>query len=566
MNEEEFTIVNPVISPLTIVKGKDGKKHIQDQDTKEEYAIVEGDRLRMYNTPSDDDNGIQGIFYKVADVAEIRLSSKVNCVEVRTQDGNTFTHMKDQNGYRIVDLAPPNYADSGVSSIINVFRHLYPNHRDYLYWDVMRDRPMLDTAMFGDSPSKIVSYVGGTKSPELTRIRAKMSEQTYEALTPKGNVKTMNFKPDRADVDAAVRLIASENPRDTFLDHLRRIHWDGIHRVSDFLYMNGCTGGIKDPNNNAEYLRIVSEGIFLTVLQRHLDEDMKEIQFIPILIGPQGVGKSTMCKRLGMSRWFRSTTKSFDDDKAFYESVQGATVVELKESTQLEKGMLSTIKAFADASSLQYRKSYGEDSTEGIRIYFTMIATTNNETILRDDANRRFFPVHMYREDAYKEIEDWTDEEIEQLWAEALQLYKSGKRWDSRIYVDKKGGLKSFILEAQGSAVQMEGWEIRLKQLIDEYYPHKGDRVKSTMIRQYLERGDPAETDEDVRVDKYGREIRKAQPDLYYGKDLDSVMNKFSHNLSKFSLTKIGVENPLDPITGKRKWAVIYERTKDVED
>lgn len=566
MNDEEFTIVNPIISPLTIVDGKDGKKHIQDQDTKEEYAIVEGDKLRMYNAPSDDDNGIQGIFYKVADVAEIRLSSKVNCVEVRTQDGNTFTHMKDQDGYRIVDLVPPNYADSGVSSIINVFRHLYPNHKDYLYWDVMRDRPMLDTAMFGENPSRIVSYTGGTKSPELTRIRAKMSEQTYEAVTPKGHMKTMNFKPDRADVDAAIRLIASENPRDTFLDHLRRIHWDGIHRVSDFLYMNGCTGSIKDPNNNVEYLRIVSEGIFLTVLQRHMDEEMKEIQFIPILIGPQGVGKSTMCKRLGMSRWFRSTTKSFDDDKAFYESVQGATIVELKESTQLEKGMLSTIKAFADAASLQYRKSYGEDSTEGIRIYFTMIATTNNETILRDDANRRFFPVHMYREDAFKMIEDWTDEEIEQLWAEALQLYKSGKRWDSEIYTDEKGGLKPFILEAQGSAVQMEGWEIRLKQLIDEYYPHKGDRVKSTMIRQFLERGDPAETDEDVRVDKYGREIRKAQPDLYYGKDLDSVMNKFSHNLGKFSLTKIGTENPIDLSTGKRKWAVIYERTKDVED
>lgn len=560
MNEENDIGVS-IISPLAIIECADGKKHIMDQETQDDYAVIEGNKLRMFNDPSDDDRGIQGLFYKLDDIEEIRISQKKDSIQITLVSGDCFTHEK-QFGSSTVSLNLPDYTDNSMENLLTAIKFEFPSINEDLYWDVLRERPMINTRMIGDAEPKTVPYMGGGKSRELTRIRAKLSTRTAEIVSPKGNVKTVHFSPDRFDVDSAIFTLAKENPKDTFIDTIRRVVWDGIHRIDTFLYNAGCSAGLLDPKQDQEYLRIVWRATLISVIQRHLDVP-QPIPFVPIFIGEQGVGKSTLCKRVGLETWYRDTTKSFDDQKAFYESVQGACIVELKEGTQLEKGMLATIKANADAFELHYRKSYSPDS-DIMRIYYTMIATTNNEAILRDDANRRFFPIHMAREDASTMIEDFSDEHILQMWAEALEMYRNGQRWDSELYVDERGGLKDFIQQVQGSATQLAGWEVRLKELIDKYHPRKGDEVTSTTIRFYLENGDPEYFDD--RIDyTTGKSSRKYQPDLYKGKDLDAIMLKFGRGSQRFDLLKIRAGNETDPKTGNRTWVVRYRRVRDAQ-
>lgn len=212
--------------------------------------------------------------------------------------------------------------------------------------------------------------------------------------------------------------------------------------------------------------------------------------------------------------WYRPTNVSFEQQKKFYESVQGGVIVELKEGTQMQKDTVETMKAFADEVRLQYRKSYGLDASSGMKIMFTMIATTNDQQILKDDTgNRRFYPVYMTRTPdaannigAARYIEDYTDDEILQLWAEALHLFKKGARWDSEIY---KPDMADIIREVQGSATQDYVGHEEVMNFLNAECPNVGDYVTVDDVRSLL-RGSSqyfSATDIDKIIQKVSKSI-----------------------------------------------------------
>ena len=160
---------------------------------------------------------------------------------------------------------------------------------------------------------------------------------------------------------------------------------------------------------------------------------------VVVMIGPQGTGKSTLVAKLAM-KWFNDSLMLTDTkDKTAPEKLQGFWVHELSELAGLRKGDLETMKGFLSRQNDIFRPAYGRHSTSHKR-QCIFVGTTNAEQgFLRDTTgNRRFWPVTVPgysitlpdtvpSEAAQFHKHSWelTQEDVDQIWAEALTYYKA---------------------------------------------------------------------------------------------------------------------------------------------
>jgi predicted P-loop ATPase len=147
-----------------------------------------------------------------------------------------------------------------------------------------------------------------------------------------------------------------------------------------------------------------------------------KFDFILVLEGPQGIGKSTLLKILAGEESFSDNEILGLDKREQQEAVQGVWIYELCELDGLSKSEVTSIKLFAsktiDSARPAYNRSRVDRPRRGI-----FIATTNEDTYLRDTTgNRRFWPVKVGRIDLAGITRD-----RDQLWAEAVVAEAGGE-------------------------------------------------------------------------------------------------------------------------------------------
>jgi len=147
-----------------------------------------------------------------------------------------------------------------------------------------------------------------------------------------------------------------------------------------------------------------------------------------VLVGRQGVGKSTLIAKLG-GAWYTDGLKISDmqDPKRAAEKLQGNLIIEISELAGLKKVEVETVKGFISCQSDHFREAYAKRAIPHPRqcIFF---GTTNNEDgFLRDvTGNRRYWVVDTPGGGSLKPW-DVADEYINQVWAEAFHYYKQGE-------------------------------------------------------------------------------------------------------------------------------------------
>jgi len=182
---------------------------------------------------------------------------------------------------------------------------------------------------------------------------------------------------------------------------------------------------------------------------------------VPILNGPQGIGKSTFFSRLA-GKWYSDSLTIGDmKDKAGPEKLQGYWILELSELAGMKKAEVETIKSFISRVDDKYRASYGI-SVENHPRQCIIVGTTNAESgFLRDiTGNRRFWPLRVNL--GKKKPWELTQEEVDQIWAETL------------------------VLNASGEKLIMEGDEAM--QAADEQSVAMESDEREGLVREYLER------------------------------------------------------------------------------
>lgn len=196
--------------------------------------------------------------------------------------------------------------------------------------------------------------------------------------------------------------------------------WDNVPRVDTLLhdYL-----GAED----SVYTREVMRKTLCAAMQRIIKPGTK-FDTMPVLNGPQGIGKSTLLSRLG-AEWFNDNISlAGTRDKSAAEGLQQGWIIELSEvDGGLRRSDLESVKAFLSRSIDVYRPAYGR-TVETHPRQCVFFGTANSETGYLSDmtGNRRFLNIRC-NGGAAKHPWDLTAEEIKQIWAEVKYYVSRGE-------------------------------------------------------------------------------------------------------------------------------------------
>lgn len=199
-------------------------------------------------------------------------------------------------------------------------------------------------------------------------------------------------------------------------DYLNILTWDGVSRL-DTLFVDYL--GAED----TLYVRTVTRKIIVAAVGRVFVPGIK-FDNMPVLSGPQGIGKSTLIKKLG-KEWYSDSLTTVQGKEA-YEQLQGVWMLEMGEMMATKKADIEATKHFLSKTEDIYRVAYGRRTSHFPR-QCIFIGTTNDSEFLRDKTgNRRFWPVDVGVVKHKKNVwGDLTKYEVDQIWAEAVELWKN---------------------------------------------------------------------------------------------------------------------------------------------
>lgn len=218
-------------------------------------------------------------------------------------------------------------------------------------------------------------------------------------------------------IEDAMQLEFERNAFHPIQEYIEGLTWDGIPRIETVFstYL-----GAKD----SLYTREAASIMFTAAVARVFEPGIK-YDLVITVIGEQGTGKSTFFKKLGRL-WFSDTFTTFQGKEAF-EQIQGVWMLEMGELSGLRKTDIEAVKSFISKSEDMYRPAYGR-TVEVYPRQCVFVGTTNEPDFLIDPTgNRRFIPIDSHPELATKSIFDDLDNEVDQLWAEAYQVYLTGR-------------------------------------------------------------------------------------------------------------------------------------------
>ena len=219
--------------------------------------------------------------------------------------------------------------------------------------------------------------------------------------------------------------LVNERRVDSFLVYIEGLpEWDGEPRVENLL--RDMFGAGDD-----ELARWASRYIGLGALQRAYEPGCA-LQEFPVLIGPQGCGKSafTQCwfdpTRPEQKAWHGDSLDLSARAQEKAEAMSGRVVVELAELAGLRRAEIESLKKFiTQVDDGQVRLAYARTATPTPRRCI-FVATSNDDAVLPNDAsgNRRFVPIELRHG-----CDVWARAEARaQWWAECLYRYRHGER------------------------------------------------------------------------------------------------------------------------------------------
>ena len=276
----------------------------------------------------------------------------------------------------------------------------------------------------------------------------------------------------------ALLSVAAERAYHPIKEYLESLpQWDNVPRV-DTLFIDYFGA---DDNS---YTRAVSRKSMVAAVARIYQPGTK-FDSVPILNGPQGIGKSTFYAKLA-GKWFSDSLTLTDmKDKSGPEKLQGYWILELGELAGMRKADVEVVKSFLSRVDDKYRASYGVNVESHLRQCIIVGSTNAENGFLRDiTGNRRFWPVRV-NGNSKKKSWQLTKAEVEQIWAETLVLYARGEK----LYLENSDAVKAAM--EQDAAMETDEREGLVRKYLTMLLPENWDTMDLYARRNFLHDDDP---------------------------------------------------------------------------
>ena len=210
----------------------------------------------------------------------------------------------------------------------------------------------------------------------------------------------------------------SERSYNPVMEYMERAaeNWDGRKRINQMLQVYL---GAEDTDLVSKIAEMWLVGAVAKVYEPYAKFD-----YVLDLVGGQGVGKTSLLQKLG-GEWYTDAVTDFAN-KDNYDIMLKALIVNDDEMVASNRMSFAETKAFISKTSLRFRKPYMK-RTEEFAKNFVLARTTNQKEYLKDKTGeRRFLSVMADTSRQKKHPMEIEPETIEQIWGEAVTIYKAG--------------------------------------------------------------------------------------------------------------------------------------------
>lgn len=274
-------------------------------------------------------------------------------------------------------------------------------------------------------------------------------------------------------VDDALCGVEDMSKYHPVLDYLDSLEWDGVPRLAGLFTV---TLGAEDTELN----RWLAKALLVSAVARVNAPGVKYDLCIT-LYGPEGCGKSTLLSKLA-GEWFSDSPLPIGNKDAMI-NIRGVLIYEVGEMSSINNADLDTVKNFLTSTHDKYRSPYGRD-TVSVPRQTVFTATTNDRYCLRGYGDNRRFPV-VTCVPANIKVKSWdyVDRWRDQLWAEAVTLYRDG----FRLYMPDE------IAKAALAKAKEHNFDISdpMFEVIDEYLekplPDDWPRLTRAQRKQFIQ-------------------------------------------------------------------------------
>ena len=182
-----------------------------------------------------------------------------------------------------------------------------------------------------------------------------------------------------------------------------------------------------------DIIQRLSEKWFVSAIKRIFDPGCF-IEGMVVLVGKTGVGKSTFIQRLAKGYSIEASFDIENENKAT-EALNRCWICNFDEFKSLEKKDPQVVKEFLTKTSGTTRLAYRHDPEDFPR-HNVFISSTNYGYILKDytgQQERRFWVFQCNIKDKKNIYENFSEEIVDALWADALSIYETDKNYNISI-------------------------------------------------------------------------------------------------------------------------------------
>lgn len=211
-------------------------------------------------------------------------------------------------------------------------------------------------------------------------------------------------------------LIPKYYPMEDYIKHLPK--WNGKHD-----YVGELARRVKTTN---PYWEGDFHKWMLSMVAQWLGKDRQHGNaIVPLLIGPQGSGKTTFCHRL-LPDWLQTYYNdriSMKSDNDIFIAMSSYALINIDEFDAMSKSQQPILKYLISKHDVKFRPPFGKTMEERQR-FASFIATTNNRRPLTDPTGSRRF-ICIYAE----EIDNTGLIDHNQLYAQLYAELQQGRRY-----------------------------------------------------------------------------------------------------------------------------------------